>query len=98
MAKLIASSTLIKAASVGEKIIKEFVGKVNTETNEVSIAHMKSPQGWEEPGQRPEFDKYTMVLKRELQVETESETFRVSAGQAIIVPKDEWVRYSSPFE
>lgn len=59
---------------------------------------MKSPQGWEEPGQRPEFDEYTVVLKGTLQVETESEILRISVGQAIIAYKNEWVRYSSPFD
>ena len=98
MAKLIKAPTSIKAAGVGEKIIEEYIGKVNSGTNGISIAHMNSPQGWEEPGQRPEFDEYTIVLKGTLQVETESETFRVSAGQAIFTQKNEWVRYSSPFE
>ena len=98
MAKLIKEPTLIKAAGIGEKIIKEYIGRVNSGTGEVSIAHMKSPQGWKEPGQRPEFDEYTVVLKGTLQVETEAETLHVSAGQAIIAPKNEWVRYSSPFE
>ena len=98
MAKLISSPTRIKAAGVGEKIIEEYIGRVNSQTNQVSIANMKSPQGWKESGQRPEFDEYTVVLKGALQVETESETFRVAAGQAIIAPKNEWVRYSSPFD
>ncbi|HKI88795.1 MAG TPA: hypothetical protein VKA38_07205 [Draconibacterium sp.] len=98
MAKLITSPTHIKAAGVGKKIIEEYIGKVNSGTGEVSIAHMKSPQGWIEPGQRPAFDEYTVVLKGTLQVETETETLQVSAGKAIIATKNEWVRYSSPFE
>lgn len=98
MAKLIKAPTMIKAAGVGEKIIEEYIGRVNSETDEVSIAHMKSPQGWAESGQRPEFDEYTIVLRGTLQVETTSEIIRVSAGQAVMAPKNEWVRYSTPFE
>lgn len=98
MATVIKVPTLIKADGVGEKIIEEYFGKVNSGTNEVSIAHMKSPQGWKEPGQKPEFNEYTLVLKGTLQVETESTTVKVSAGQAVVASKNEWVRYSSPFE
>ena len=96
MAKLINMPTQIKAAGTKEKIIKEYIGNVNTSTSGVSIALMKSPDGWEEPGQTPEFDEYTLVLKGELKVETRDGNFLVKAGEAIIANKGEWVRYSSP--
>lgn len=96
MAKLILTPTRIEAAGNKPKLIEEFVGRVNTKTEGVSIARMKSPQGWVEPGQTPEFDEYTLVLKGTLHVETKTETFEVIAGQAIITFKGEWVRYSSP--
>lgn len=98
MAKFINSPSLIKAAGIGDKTISEFFGRVNSETKEVSIAHMISPAGWSEPGQTPHFDEYTVVLKGRLKVETEKETFIVSAGQAILTEKDKWVRYSTPLE
>lgn len=98
MAKVINSPSIIKAAGIGEKTISEFFGRVNSETEEVSIAHMISPAGWSEPGQKPHFDEYTVVLKGSLKVETEKETFIVSAGQAILTEKDKWVRYSTPLE
>ena len=90
--------TLIKAAGNKVKIIEEYFGKVNSNTTEVSIAKMKSPQGWGEPGQRPEFDEYTVVLKGTLHVETETDAFDVSEGQAVIAYKNEWIRYSSPLD
>jgi len=96
MARLITDPTQIKAAGTREKIIREYVGAVNSGTREVSIARMTSPSGWEEPGQTPEFDEYTLVLGGVLRVETRSGTFDVAAGQAIIVQKNEWVRYSTP--
>lgn len=96
MAKLIAEPTVIQAAGNKPKIIQEFVGRVNTGTNVTSIALMRSPTGWVEPGQRPEFDEYTLVLKGSLQVETETATLCVNAGQAVVVPRGEWVRYSTP--
>ena len=97
MPKLIEKASIIEAAGTKPKIIREYVGRVNTETSDVSIAHMSSPEGWLEPGQRPEFDEYTLVLKGNLQVEAESgETFLVSEGQGIITAKGEWVRYSTP--
>ena len=98
MPKKINAPTLIKAEGTKLKIIEEFFGRVNSATPEVSIAKMKSPQGWEEPGQQPEFDEYTVVLKGTLLVETRTEEFYVSQGQAIISYKGEWVRYSSPLE
>ena len=98
MAQLIAKPTLIKAAGNKPKVIKEFIGRVNSKTQDVSIAQMKSPAGWVEPGQTPKFDEYTVVLKGTLRVETKSKTINVKAGQAIITPAGEWVRYSSPLK
>ena len=96
MPKLIETPTVIKAAGNKPKRIEEFVGNVNTETAEISVAKMTSPGGWVEPGQTPEFDEYTLVLKGMLRVETKSETIDVHAGQAIQVQKGEWIRYSTP--
>jgi mannose-6-phosphate isomerase-like protein (cupin superfamily) len=98
MAKLINGPTIIRAEGIGDKLINEFFGLVNTGTGEVSIAHMISPAGWSEPGQRPEFNEYTVVLKGMLLVETINEKFTVLEGQAILAPKYEWVRYSTPAE
>ena len=98
MAQLIKSPSIIKAAGNKEKIIKEFFGHVNSKTSEVSIAHMKSPEGWSEPGQTPKFNEYTVVLKGKLRINTKDEEFEVSEGQGIMTEKDEWVRYSTPFE
>ena len=98
MAKKIDSPTRIKAVGTKEKLIEEFIGNVNSKTAELSIAKMTSAEGWDEPGQRPEFDEYTLVLKGTLLVETQTEKFYVSEGQAIIAYKNEWVRYSSPKE
>jgi mannose-6-phosphate isomerase-like protein (cupin superfamily) len=96
MAKLISAPTVIPAAGEPPKIIEEFFGRVNSATAQVSIAKMTSPSGWREPGQTPEFDEYTVVLRGELQVETRSTTHKVAAGQAILVNAGEWVCYSSP--
>lgn len=98
MVKLINTPTIIKAAGVGEKQIEEYIGRVNSDTKEVSIARMKSPQGWYESGQCPDFDEYTVVLKGALKVTTKTEEFTVNTGQAIITPKGEWIQYSTPFE
>ena len=98
MAQLIKSPAVIKAAGNKEKIIREFFGHVNSKTSEVSIAHMKSPEGWIEPGQRPEFNEYTVVLKGKLRIATKNEEFVISEGQGIMTSKGEWVRYSTPFE
>jgi ethanolamine utilization protein EutQ (cupin superfamily) len=97
MTKLINSPTVIKAAGNKEKIIKEFFGMVNSKTSDVSIAKMESPEGWEEPGQTPEFDEYTLVLEGKLQVKTKENTWIVEKGQGILIQKNEWVQYSSPF-
>jgi mannose-6-phosphate isomerase-like protein (cupin superfamily) len=77
-------------------VIEEFIGGVNTGTATVSVARMISPSGWSEPGQTPEFDEYTVVLRGVLQVQTRTEVFNVEAWQAIIVEAGEWVRYSTP--
>ncbi|CAE7723594.1 ybeY, partial [Symbiodinium microadriaticum] len=92
----IPAPSVIEAAGNKPKIIQEFIGRVNSQTDDVSIARMISPSGWVEPGQTPEFDEYTLVLKGELTVESKEGVHVVSAGQAIIVKKGEWVRYSSP--
>ncbi len=96
MPRLIESPTIVKAAGNKPKQIEEFVGQVNTGTEQVSVARMKSPKGWQEPGQRAEFDEFTLVLAGTLMVKTEQQTFAVKAGQAIEVSGGEWVRYSTP--
>lgn len=96
MARLIPQPTVIPAAGEPPKIIEEFFGQVNSQTDAVSIAKMTSPAGWRESGQTPEFDEYTLVLKGELQVETRDSVFKVGAGQGILVSRGEWVRYSTP--
>jgi mannose-6-phosphate isomerase-like protein (cupin superfamily) len=97
MAHFIKAAAVIKAAGTKEKIIREFFGLVNSKTAEVSIAHMNSPEGWEEPGQVPEFNEYTIVLRGKLRIKTKNEEFLVSEGQGIMTSKDEWVKYSTPF-
>jgi mannose-6-phosphate isomerase-like protein (cupin superfamily) len=94
MPKLIQSASRIPVP--GGKLLDEFIGGVNSGHAEVSIAHMRSPSGWSEPGQRPEFDEFTVVLNGSLRVEHEGGHLDVSAGQAIIASKGEWVRYSTP--
>lgn len=96
MTKLINAPSIIIAAGNKSKEIKEVIGRVNTSTSDISIAYMKSPEGWKEPGQTPEFDEYTLVMKGKLKVETRNETLLVDEGKAIIVNKGEWVRYSTP--
>lgn len=96
MAKLIENPTIIEAVGNKPKRIEEFVGRINSATNAISIARMQSPGGWIEPGQKPEFSEFTLVLNGTLEVETSTDTFHVKAGQAIIVHAGEWVRYSSP--
>ena len=94
--KLIEKPTRIQAAGNKPKIIEEFVGRVNSGTAALSIARMTSPGGWVEPGQTPEFDEYTVVLRGVVRVTTRSGTTDVAAGQAIIAPRGEWVQYSTP--
>ena len=96
MATLISTPTVIQAAGNKPKLIEEFVGRVNSGTPGVSVARMKSPPGWVEPGQTPEFDEFTLVLAGTLRVETKAGALDVAAGQAVIAPRGEWVRYSSP--
>jgi mannose-6-phosphate isomerase-like protein (cupin superfamily) len=96
MLKHIDNPTVIKAAGNVPKTIEEFIGRVNSGTGEVSIARMKSPPGWEEPGQSPEFDEYTVVLSGILRVTTRDGVTDVCEKEAVIVPKGEWVRYSTP--
>ncbi len=98
MIQHIKTPSLIAAAGTGGKLIEEFFGRVNSDTSEVSIARMTSPQGWIEPGQRPEFNEYTLVLKGTLKITTEKEELLITAGQAVLTGKSEWVQYSSPFE
>jgi quercetin dioxygenase-like cupin family protein len=98
MAKLITQPSIIKAAGNKPKIIEEFIGRVNSETAAVSVARMTSPAGWIEPGQTPEFDEYTIVLRGMLRVETREAVIDVHAGQVVITEKGQWVRYSTPDE
>ncbi len=93
----IAGPTIVRAVGNKPKIIEEFVGRVNSGTGSVSVARMVSPGGWVEPGQCPEFDEYTIVLRGMLQVESkEGEPLLVHAGEAVIAHQGEWVRYSTP--
>jgi mannose-6-phosphate isomerase-like protein (cupin superfamily) len=96
MPRLIEQPTQIAAAGNKPKIIREYVGRVNTQTDAVSIARMSSPGGWIEPGQTPEFDEYTVVLEGTLRVETREGSLDVAAGQGLIVRAGEWVKYSTP--
>lgn len=95
MPKLIESATRVEAAGNVPKLIDEYFGRVNTGDTTLSIAHMRSPGGWKEPGQRPEFDEYTVVLRGLLLVESEEGSIEVRAGQAIVARAGEWVRYST---
>jgi mannose-6-phosphate isomerase-like protein (cupin superfamily) len=96
MPTLITAPTRIVAAGNKPKSIEEYVGRVNSKTASVSVAHMRSPAGWVEPGQRPAFDEYTLVLRGMLRVEHKGGALEVRAGQAVIAQAGEWVRYSSP--
>jgi mannose-6-phosphate isomerase-like protein (cupin superfamily) len=96
MARLVERPMRVEAAGNKPKLIDEFIGLVNSATAGISIARMQSPAGWVEPGQTPEFDEYTLVLRGALQVETKQKTIHVKAGQAVIAPRGEWVRYSTP--
>lgn len=98
MATVIEKPAHIQAAGNMKKIIREFFGRVNSNTREVSIAHMTSPEGWEEPGQCPDFNEYTIVLKGTLSVKTRKRDYIIKEGQAILTEKGEWVQYSTPFE
>ncbi|MBX9600449.1 MAG: cupin domain-containing protein [Bryobacteraceae bacterium] len=83
-------------AAPGGKVIREYVGRVNTDTPGISVAHMLSPAGWSEPGQRPEFDEYTVVLRGVMRVDFQGGVMDVHAGQAVLAKAGEWVRYSTP--
>ena len=96
MPKLIERPTRVTAAGEPPKLIDEYVGRVNTGEEALSIAHMRSPTGWSEPGQRPDFDEYTIVLRGLLRVEHGSGILEVRAGQAVLVRAGEWVRYATP--
>ncbi len=97
MPRLIRHPSKIKLAGNKTKIIKEYIGRVNSKTATLSLALMHSPVGWEEPGQRPKFSEYTLVLKGRLQIESKKGFMVVGAGQAVIVRKGEWVRYRTPY-
>ena len=96
MIRVIEAPTKVEAVGTPHKMILEFIGRVNSATDGVSIAKMTSPSGWSEPGQTPEFDEFTIVLRGSLQVATREGTFDIAAGQAVIAPRGEWVRYSTP--
>lgn len=96
MPTFIAEPVRIEAAGNKPKIIEEFIGRVRSKIAEVSVARMQSPGGWIEPGQTPEFDEYTVVLRGSLRVTTKAGVQDVGAGQAIIVQRGEWVQYSTP--
>ena len=96
MIHVIKEPKVIKAAGNKPKVIEEFIGKVNSQTADVSIARMKSPGGWEEPGQRPEFDEYSLVLKGFLRIKTENIIVDIKAGEAAISHRGQWVQYSTP--
>lgn len=98
MPRLIAQPTIIKAAGTKPKRIEEFAGRVNSATGDVSVARMVSPEGWVEPGQRPEFQEITLVLQGMLRVHHEHGHLDVRAGQAVVTAPGEWVRYSTPEE
>ncbi len=95
---LVHGPTRIAAAGNKPKLIDEYIGRVNTQHTQLSIAHMRSPKGWEEPGQTPEFDEFTMVLRGVVRVRHRQGVIDVAAGQAVIVNRGEWVQYSTPEE
>lgn len=100
MLKIIAAPTKVEAVGTPPKTILEFVGRMNSATSSLSVAKMHSPSGWSEPGQVPEFDEFTVVLRGTLHVESRQDgqdvAHDIAAGQAVIAPAGEWVRYSTP--
>ena len=96
MPTFIQQPSIVQAAGNKPKIIEEYIGRVNSKTEAVSIARMKSPSGWVEPGQTPEFDEYTLVLRGTLRVTTASGSTDVHEGEAVIAHRGEWVQYSTP--
>jgi quercetin dioxygenase-like cupin family protein len=95
--RLISAPSVIQAAGNKPKRIEEYAGRVNSGHERVSVARMQSPEGWQEPGQRPEFEEITVVLRGTVRVEFEGGSMEVAAGQAVITAPGEWVRYSTPF-
>lgn len=98
MVKIIKAPSIIKAAGNKEKKIEEFFGRVNSGTSEASIARMTSPEGWIEPGQCPEFNEYTIVIRGTIKVKTKNEEIVITEGQGILTASGEWVQYSTPFK
>jgi len=98
MPTLVPQPTRIAAAGNKAKLIDEYIGRVNSKTSALSVAHMRSPQGWREPGQAPEFDEFTIVLKGTLRVQHASGSLDVASGQAVIANSGEWIQYSTPHE
>ncbi len=98
MTKLIEKPSIIEAVGTERKLIQEFFGRVNTQDKDVSIARMVSEEGWEEGGQKAQFDEYTVVLKGRLRVETRKETMEVRKDQGFFAQRNEWIRYSTPWE
>lgn len=96
MPTLISAPTRVEAAGNKPKLIDEYIGRVNSQTSAASVAHMRSPGGWEEPGQTPEFDEFTVVLRGTLRVEHRGGAIDVNTGQAVIAHRGEWIRYSTP--
>ena len=96
MPTLIPAPTRVEAAGNKPKLIDEYVGRVNSGHEGLSVAHMRSPGGWVEPGQTPEFDEYTLVLRGALRVEHAGGELVVRAGQAVVTQRGEWIRYSTP--
>ena len=92
----IPAPTRVAAAGNKPKLIDEYIGRVNSGTEHVSVAHMRSPEGWQEPGQTPQFEEFTVVLRGMLLVEYRGGALEVRAGQAVIAHAGEWVRYSTP--
>ncbi|MEJ2177407.1 MAG: cupin [Gammaproteobacteria bacterium] len=96
MPQIIEAPSIIEAAGTKPKRIEEYAGRVNTKHDTVSVARMQSPSGWEEPGQRPEFEEITIVLRGVLKVEYESGFLEVSEGQGVVCRPGEWIKYSTP--
>src|SRR5262245_59148982 len=96
MPRLIATPTRVQAAGNKPKLIDEYVGRVNSGDGALSVAHMRIPGGWVEPGQTPEFNEYTIVLRGMVRVTSQTGVTDVHAGQAVVVPRGEWVQYSTP--
>ncbi|MGH9529291.1 MAG: cupin domain-containing protein [Terriglobales bacterium] len=98
MPTIVSQPTRISCAGNKPKLIDEYIGLVNSKTSAMSVAHMRSPEGWEEPGQTPEFEEVTLVLKGMLRVRHKKGTLDVTAGQAVIAHPGEWIQYSTPNE